>query len=94
MTCERVPFLGGAAHICSRGSRRRAPRCSHCGRMTGTQLCDAIVPGTRRRCSAPLCRGCAVHEEPDTDHCPGCHARVVEARERAARMPVQQELFR
>lgn len=98
MTCERVPFEGGVMYVCSRGSRRRAVKCSSCGRMTAEKLCDALVPGTRRRCSAPLCRGCAVHEEPDTDHCPGCHERLVreaaEAAERAARAPVQGELFR
>ncbi len=75
MTCERLTFPDGTvAIVCSRGRRRQ--RCVGCQQYTAEKLCDGIIPGRARSCSAPVCVACALHTDPDNDLCPGCAARA------------------
>lgn len=89
-----------AVFVCVRGRRPSRPRkCSGCGFMTGTKLCDGRVPsasgrGRTRLCSVPLCPSCAVHVEPDTDYCPRCNQAREKTAAAAALPPVQPELFK
>jgi hypothetical protein len=82
MTCETVMMKGGtAAIVCTRGRRKRPPRCSirGCGAPAEFQ-CDAPLGGNAT-CDRYLC---AEHRSPqgnDIDFCPE-HAR--EARLRIA----------
>ena len=73
MTCETVMLKPGiAAIVCTRGRRKRPPRCSVCG-ATAEFQCDAPV-GDNATCDRYLC---AAHREPqgtDIDFCPE-HAR-------------------
>ena len=76
MACERYQLPdGGIAIVCTRGKRR--PPCSVCGRRGSELLCDGKVPGRKRTCDAPLCRGCAQSGGAGVDFCPACAALVI-----------------
>ncbi len=76
MACERYQLPdGGIAIVCTRGKRR--PPCSVCGRRGSELLCDGVVPGRKRTCDAPLCRGCAQSGGAGVDFCPACAALVI-----------------
>jgi hypothetical protein len=71
MTCDFIQMPGGGtAVICSHTRRRR---CSACGELRATKLCDGPpAPGSRKKtCDADLCTRCAVHVDgKDVDYCP------------------------
>lgn len=76
MPCNPLKDADGrvVGFACSRGPRKKAPRCLYCGRENaGTILCDFDV-GNGRTCDRAMCPGCAVHVGPNRDHCPD-HAR-------------------
>jgi len=63
---------GGYAVVCAPGRRRR---CSVCGNLGASKLCDGPPPpGSRRKtCDAALCVRCAkTAPGRDTDFCPRC----------------------
>jgi hypothetical protein len=71
MTCDFVQMPGGGtAVICSHTRRRR---CSVCGELRASKLCDGPpAPGSRNKtCDVDLCTRCAVHVDgKDVDFCP------------------------
>lgn len=78
--CETVDVPGlGRVIVCGgHRDRRQAPPCVHCGEPSEV-LCDhrnTPEPGLRlATCSAPLCRGCALHVGKNRDYC-RTHARA------------------
>ncbi len=80
MSCEIVRLPGGATAIVRLAPTRRK-KCSVCQRsLSNWKLCDFETGATRAgkpaTCDAVLCKACAVHSEPDTDHCPR-HAQII-----------------
>jgi hypothetical protein len=88
--CEWVKTPdGGLAVVCSPGRRAR---CSACGELGATLLCDGPPPsGTRRKtCDARLCQSCATHTGRDRDLCPVCASGPKEEEMRQRGGPPQQ----
>jgi hypothetical protein len=73
MRCRAIPVPGGFAIACGGQPRRR--RCSVCGELGASKLCDGPPRRRdRRTCDAPLCEKCARKRAPgaDFDYCPSC----------------------
>lgn len=64
-------FLPGGTIVC--GDRRKPARCSGCGEMTATKLCDGMAP-SGATCDAAICAHCATSIGENQDLCPGCAA--------------------
>jgi hypothetical protein len=57
---------GGMAHLKMSATPRK--RCSVCGNLGASKLCDFELAG--KTCDKPLCGRCAIHRKPDSDFCP------------------------
>lgn len=76
MRCSRLDLGGGeVAIIC--GPRPRRSRCSACGQLSETLLCDWKLHGVKagKTCDAKVCRSCGREVGPDKHLCPP-HARA------------------
>lgn len=75
MTCRSVRLPDGTVALVRMASPR--PRvCKVCGRKTPDYvLCD-FPTGPGKTCDVPLCKACARHTDPNTDHCP-LHALAI-----------------
>lgn len=68
MPCTPFQLPDGArGFICTRGPRRKSPRCTECA-GDGLYLCDAKV-GRRKTCDAPACAAHCVTVGDDRHYC-------------------------
>jgi len=75
MPCERIPFAGGVAIVCSRGRRRQRCATPGCG-GDAVALCDFPLAGRKSgtTCSRAMCARCVRPQGESVDYC-AAHAK-------------------